>query len=111
MTDPAHAGMLMAINFELCEEITGMTEPKPLTQAIIELLDGELVKHQGYATEARGRGLTGLAAYYDNVSVGIVECIRSIRINPTGDASWQTAQRVASEQPSISNGQTDAPHS
>lgn len=111
MTDPAHAGMLMGLHFELCQEITRMTEPKPVAEAIITLLDSELVKHQGYATEARGRGLSGLAAYYDTMSLGIVECIRSIRTNTQGDASWQAAQRVASEQPSISNGQTDVPPS
>ena len=78
-----------------------MGEPKPVAQVIIELLDTELVKHQGYATEARGRGLTGLASYYDNLSVGIVECIKTIRTNSIGDtASWQT-QRVAREQPTL----------
>lgn len=93
-----------------------MTEPKPLAEAIIELLDYELVKHQGYATEARGRGLSGLAAYYDTMSLGIVECIRSIRTNRIGDTtSWQP-QQTASAQPTLtaseqSNGQPGAPHS
>ncbi len=86
-----------------------MTEPRPLSQSIIELLDSELVKHQGYATEARGRGLSGLAAYYDTMSLGIVECIRSIRTNSTGDTSWQT-QRVTQEQPTLTNGQQDSTH-
>ena len=87
-----------------------MTEPKSLPEAILDLLDEQLVLHQGYATEARGRGLSGLAAYYDTMSLGIVECIRTIRGNRIGDTpSWRTAP--VSEQPKLTEGQQDVPHS
>lgn len=108
--DPAYAGLTMLLHFYYDGIIGKMTEPKNLPEAILDLLDDELVLHQGYATEARARGLSGLAAYYDTMSLGIVECIRAIRGNRLGDTqSWRTTP--ASEQPKLTEGQQDVPHS
>lgn len=88
-----------------------MTEPKTMTEAVLGLLDEQLALHQGYSAEAKNKGFAGLAAYYDTMSLGIVECIRSIRTNRLGETtqSWRTTQ--ASEQPTIANEHSDGTHS
>jgi len=110
ITDPTQAGITLLLHFYYDGIIGIMTEPKSLPEAILDLLDEQLVLHQGYATEARARGLSGLAAYYDTMSLGIVECIRAIRGNRLGEQpSWRTSQpEQTTNTPQISGNTNDS---
>lgn len=108
LTDPADAGVQLLLHFYYDGIIGAMTEPKALAQAILDLLDEQLVLHQGYATEARARGLSGLAAYYDTMSLGIVECIRAIRGNRIGDTSAWSQRSQQTDSPRLSGGPNDS---